>query len=119
MHDQCQDMMLYNDDMQQQYPICPTSEPLQMSQAFTTDAPQDLGLKFPYLQPYVDMPIMKFVENDDLPATQIIWARPFFEGCLRLQDGQSIDSFTCDTAGRLGTESINGGPEIGLEHQIG
>jgi hypothetical protein len=44
--------MPYYQDMQQQHPIYFTSDPLQMSQAFNTEAPQDLGPNFPYLQPY-------------------------------------------------------------------
>jgi hypothetical protein len=68
MHDQRQDMMPYFQDMQQQYPIYHTTEAPQMSQSFTTEAPQDLGLGFPYLQSYVDIPIMKF-ENDDLSSS--------------------------------------------------
>jgi hypothetical protein len=45
-------MMPYYQDMQQQYPIYLTSDPLQMSQAFITEAPQDLDPNFPYLQSY-------------------------------------------------------------------
>lgn len=66
MQAQRQDMMPYYQDMQQQQPMY--SAPLEMSSSFITDAPQDLGLNFPYLQSYVDMPIMKF-ENDDLTSS--------------------------------------------------
>ncbi len=74
MQTQRQDMMLFYQDMheqqqqqqQQQPPMFST--PMEMSTSFITEAPQDLGLNFPYLHSYVDMPIMKF-ENDDLSSS--------------------------------------------------
>lgn len=60
-------MMPYYQDMQQQQPAM-YSAPLEMSSSFITEAPPDLGLNFPYLQSYVDMPILKF-ENDDLTSS--------------------------------------------------
>jgi len=70
MQAQPQVMMPYYQDMQQQQQQQPPmySAPMEMSPSFITEAPQDLGLNFPYLQPYVDMPIMKF-ENDDLSSS--------------------------------------------------
>jgi len=78
MQAQQQDMMPYYQDMQQQQqqqqqhqhqPMF--SAPLEMSTSFITEAPQDLGLNFPYLQSYVDIPIMKF-ENDDLSSSSFM-----------------------------------------------
>jgi hypothetical protein len=56
-------MMNYFQDLPQQ-PSFSMSAPTDMSTQFVTNGPQDMGMNFPFLQQYSDMPLMKL--EDDL-----------------------------------------------------